>query len=284
MLPVSIVFFLSLATGDESHSKRWLQALEFVVVTDLDHKAAFCGSVDEIPSFAPYETPSASWNQTECSSTPDSSRWWLSLMRKGVLRLADSGTDYSIEWLGTTVLKTQTATRGRSMELSDVVRFRHLLLAMCDITGIVHKLRVADGSVFQRYAIADGNGEVPKPFKIEWATRKDGAVLLGSVGKSLLDFDSGAFVNRDSEWIKTLKPSGLIENSDWGPVYSALRRAAGVGPQGYLWHEAVEWDSLSRRWIFMPRKRALRSPFEPVRDERMGTNVLLVADEHFRKV
>lgn len=32
-------------------------------------------------------------------------------------------------------LYTRTATRNRSMELSELVRYRHLLLAMCDFTG-----------------------------------------------------------------------------------------------------------------------------------------------------
>ena len=35
-------------------------------------------------------------------------------------------------------LYTRTATRNRSMELSELVRYRHLLLAMCDFTGEFH--------------------------------------------------------------------------------------------------------------------------------------------------
>jgi soluble calcium-activated nucleotidase 1 len=170
------------------------------------------------------------------------------------------------------------------MELSEVIRFRHNLLALCDITGLVWKVRVADGSIFQRYAIADGNGEVPKPCKIEWATRKDGHLMVGSVGKSFLDDETGQFINRDSEWIKVISASGRVENSDWGAVYAALRRAAGVEMEGYLWHEAIEWDALSRRWIVMPRKRALRTPFGETANERKGTNIILVADEGFRHI
>ena len=64
--------------------------------------------------------------------------------------------------------------RNRSMELSELVRYNHLLLAMCDITGLVFKIREADGKIFQRWALADGNGEVNRPFKSEWATVKDG--------------------------------------------------------------------------------------------------------------
>lgn len=272
------------------------QMLEFITVSDLDHFAMFCGGKDKIPSFAPNAIPRRNWNHS-CMTTPLKDVWWLAFMRRGVLALSlppvnrsakatsrDAYPTFAVQWLNTTVLRTQSATRGRSMELSEVIRFRHNILAACDITGLVWKLRVADGSIFQRYAIADGNGEVPKPCKIEWATRKDGQLMLGSVGKSFLDVVTGNFINRDAEWIKVISPSGRIENSDWGPVYAALRRAAGVESAGYLWHEAIEWDALSRRWIIMPRKRALRTPFEPTMDELKGTNIILVADEGFRNI
>ena len=102
---------------------------------------------------------------------------------------------------------THTATKNRSMELSELVWFRHRLLAMCDYTGLIFKITPGFSHVFQRYAIADGemlatsmaildsrradsarvrapgNGDEPKPFKGEWATVKDGVLWVGSVGK-----------------------------------------------------------------------------------------------------
>ena len=39
---------------------------------------------------------------------------------------------------------------------------------------------------------------------------------------------------------------GHIVNHDWGPVYAALRRAMGVNKDGYVWHEAVHWDTVNR--------------------------------------
>lgn len=170
------------------------------------------------------------------------------------------------------------------MELSELVRFRHLVLAVCDITGLVWKVQVSDGSVLQRHAIAGGNGDVSRPGKLEWATRKDGRLVMGSVGNRQMDTRTGAFLDRHSEWVKVLSSGGTIENSDWGPVFAALRTAAGVRGDGYLWHEAIEWDALSRRWVVLPRKRGFVTPFEPTRDESMGTNVLLVADEDFRRI
>lgn len=89
-----------------------------------------------------------------------------------------------LSWEAVTTLRTHTATKNRSMELSELVRFRHLLFGMCDYTGLVFKIRAKDGAVFQRNAIADGNGEEPKPFKTEWATVKDGQLYVGSVGKA----------------------------------------------------------------------------------------------------
>jgi len=105
------------------------------------------------------------------------------------------------------------------MELSELVRFNRNFFAMCDMTGIIWKALPAlpplrtprhlhqhamhrclplpylvgcplevvpeDGRVYQRYAIADGNGDETKPFKIEWATVKDHVLWVGSVGKEI---------------------------------------------------------------------------------------------------
>ena len=88
------------------------------------------------------------------------------------------------------------------MELSELIKSRHSkrILAMCDYTGIVSILQFmhlfqtqlncpkiyeisSAGKVFQRHAVADGNGRDPKPFKIEWATEKGDLLYLGSTGK-----------------------------------------------------------------------------------------------------
>lgn len=96
---------------------------------------------------------------------------------------------------------------------SDIVRFNRHFLAHCDITGIIFKVDPVKGHVFQRYAIADGNGDEPKPFKIEWSTVKDNLLWVGSVGKEI----SGS--HRPAEWVKTIDTSGDISNIDWGSVY-----------------------------------------------------------------
>jgi len=260
-----------------------------VMVSDLDKASMYCGTVNAKP-IGPDVVPEPPVSPP-CDGVALHDRWWLAYLRRGVLQArrpegspASGQPVFSVRWLGTTVLRTQSASRGRSMELSDVVRFRHLVLAVCDITGMVWKVRVEDGSVFQRHAVAGGNGEATVPGKLEWATRKDGKLVMGSVGTRMHDEETGAFVHRDSEWVKVLGPNGGIENADWGAVFAALRSAAGVGAGGYLWHEAVEWDPLHRRWLVLPRKRSFTDPYDAELDESKGTNVLLVADEHFRNV
>jgi soluble calcium-activated nucleotidase 1 len=41
-------------------------------------------------------------------------------------------------------------------------------------------------------------------------------------------------------------------------------------------HEAVVWSELQKKWFFLPRK-ASKSKYNDVDDERHGTNLLIVA-------
>lgn len=83
-----------------------------------------------------------------------------------------------VDW---NTLSTNTSTNLRSMELSEVCKFGSLLLAFCDYTGLVWKIS-RNGEAFQRWALADGDGNYAKPFKSEWATVKDGDIWVGSNG------------------------------------------------------------------------------------------------------
>lgn len=85
---------------------------------------------------------------------------WHSTLRRGRLRLA-AGGNYSVEWVGDTTLSTRTATKGRSMELSELVRYRHLLFAVCDSTGMVWKVSLPSGTVLPRYTIAGAQRTAP---------------------------------------------------------------------------------------------------------------------------
>ena len=77
---------------------------------------------------------------------------WRSFYRSGVL-VRDVGTgNYTIEWAGTPdrVLWSNTATKNRSMELSELVRYKHWLLGFCDITGLAFKIKGNGDLVLQR--------------------------------------------------------------------------------------------------------------------------------------
>ncbi len=52
---------------------------------------------------------------------------------------------------------------------------------------------------------------------------------------------------------------------------------------GYMIHEAVVWSNVHKKWFFLPRK-ASKSKYNDVDDERHGTNLLLVAGDQVRDV
>ena len=228
-----------------------LPRLDFAIVTDLD------------------------------KSSRDSQKFlWGSYFKRGsLIRKQSDNIMFEIEWHNHTVLESKFAYRNRSMELSELVRYDHLLLAMCDITGLVYKIRHRDGSIFQRWALADGDGEKAKPFKGEWATVKDGMLWLGSTGKEWTT-EGGQIEHRNPEWVKSIDRNGRIENYDWGPVYQAIRTATNTSAPGYIWHEAVHFDQLHRRWIFLPRKESI-DMYHPDLDEYKGTNLLITTAEDF---
>eukprot|EP00913_Durusdinium_trenchii_P016003 g15040.t1 len=98
---------------------------------------------------------------------------------------------------------------------------RRLLLAFCDYSGIAYKIDAATGKIFQRWVIADGDGNEPKPFKAEWATIKDDYLWLGSIGFEWYG-PSGEILHRNTEWVKVIDFNGMIRNLDWHPVYQAM--------------------------------------------------------------
>lgn len=217
------------------------------------------------------------------SHSPNKSFTWFSILQHAEL-LRDVDNDvWDVSWGTATILETHTATQNRSMELSELVQYNGRLLGMCDRTGILYKIDLSSGSAFPRWAIADGDGDEAKPFKGEWATVKRDKLWVGSPGVKWFD-GSGVLIHRNPEWVKHMDSRGHIVNHDWGPVYAALRRAVGVTSSGYLWHEAVHWDSLNRLWIFLPRRWSKDSPAEARLDEQRGANFLLMASEDFRNI
>lgn len=235
------------------------KALEFALVTDLD------------------------------KASRDPKRFlWHALLQHGILhfdpaeRNAPRGR-WWVEWLGVDRLESKLAVKNRSLELSEAVRYNNQLLAVCDVTGLVYRIDLARKQVYQRLALADGDGDSTKPFKAEWATVKDGALLIGSMGREWYR-DDGTIENFNNQWVKRLDASGDVRSVNWRPVYEALRTATNTTSPGYLWHEALEWDARHRRWLILPRKASEAEPFDDKLDEKRATNLLLVASEDFSSI
>jgi len=211
---------------------------------------------------------------------------WHANLKKGKLEHKDD--QYAIAWTEDYKMTTKTAMKNRSMELSELVQYKHMLLGFCDITGLVFKISFKDGKakVLQRYGIADGDGNSAKPFKAEWATVKDGKLWVGSAGKewNTLPPDPPGIVHRDPQWVKVIDEFGFISNVNWHVVYEVMRTKTNTTYPGYLWHEAVYWDTRIRKWLFLPRKASETGPYDPITDISLGSNYLFVCSEMFDEV
>ncbi len=210
---------------------------------------------------------------------------WRTQLLRGELRVAareDGGSGFAFSQLSVTQLETDVNRRGRSLELSEVCRFGHLLLAFCDFTGLVWKL-TGNGGCFQRWALADGDGNNAKPFKSEWATVKDGHLFVGSNGLEWLQ--DGQVVHYNNQWVKRISLTGEIANIHWGPIYAALRqRVNASAPIGYLLHEAFFFDEMHNLWIVLPRKASNSVSYHPRTDEKLGTNLLILCSAGFERI
>jgi len=211
---------------------------------------------------------------------------WRSYLKKGRLIRRSQREErerFTISWDEELELASSTATRNRSMELSEMVRYNRNLIAFCDYSGIAYKIDPATGKTFQRWAIADGDGDEPKPFKGEWATVKDDAIWLGSIGFEWYGAN-GEILHRNPEWVKTIDGSGMVRNLNWHPVYQAVRSITNTTLPGYMWHEAVEWEPVQKLWIMMPRFASNSSRYVPGLEHQDTTNLLIVADEGFTDI
>lgn len=214
---------------------------------------------------------------------------WHALVHRGVLRFdtdpaaTPRGGRWRLEWHGVEKVKSKLAAKGRGMELSELVRFNGELFTVCDTSGIVYKLDLSKMQAYPRQALAEGDGDESKPFKVEWATVKDGTLLIGSMGREWYRED-GSIENFNNQWVKQIDASGGTRSLNWRPVFEALRTVTNTTSPGYLWHEAIEWDPRHRRWVILPRKASELEPFDDTLDERRATNLLLLASEDFASI
>lgn len=249
-------FFAKCTLNDFKH-----KSLKFAMVSDQDH------------------------------ASKDAERFsWKALARFGVLTYEAAGkTDvaadccWRIDWQSVKSVKSALAAKNRGMELSELIQFNGKMYAICDGSGIIFEVDLKSGRAYQRIALADGNGFSVKPFKGEWATVKDGRLLVGSMGREWVN-DDGSIEHFNPQFVKSISPDGQVKSVNWRHNYEALRTVTNTTLPGYLWHEAVEWDPCSQRWIILPRKASQTEPYTPESDETRGTNILLTASEDFTNI
>jgi len=87
---------------------------------------------------------------------------WRSVFKRGTL-INDPDTGFRIEWWREQMLETSSSRDNRSMELSELIKFRHFLLGVCDYTGLV--FRIAYGDNQDRHNNLEATNEEPKVFQ-----------------------------------------------------------------------------------------------------------------------
>ncbi|KAK7870612.1 hypothetical protein R5R35_009111 [Gryllus longicercus] len=207
---------------------------------------------------------------------------WISYFKKGYLVWNPKNKYISVNWDNAepVVLKSNLGESGRGMELSELVTFNGKLLAVDDRTGVVYE--IDNEEAIPWIVLTDGDGRTRKGFKMEWAAVRNRRLWLGGLGKEWTS-PTGELINLNPQWVKVVAPGGEAVPINWREKYNKLRRAVGIEFPGYMIHEAVCWSPVHQKWVFLPR-RASKDPYNEHRDEEMGTNLILTADEDFEDI
>ncbi|KAG8230886.1 hypothetical protein J437_LFUL002917 [Ladona fulva] len=207
---------------------------------------------------------------------------WISYFQKGFLTWNPISSSVSVQWDkgDPIVLKSNLAQGGRGMELSELIVFNGKLMTFDDRTGVIYE--VDSNKLIPWVILPDGDGKVPKGFKMEWAAVKQRTLYVGGLGKEWTT-STGKLVNLNPQFIKIITTTGEITHIDWHENYNALRRTIGIEFPGYVIHEAVAWSEIHRKWFFLPR-RSSKDRYDENEDETKGTNVILTANEQFTNI
>lgn len=230
------------------------------------------------------------------------SNTWRSYYKKGYLTYNDVTNKVSIRWDDVEPIELSSSFSlkgiisiiyfiisyssdiylflGRGMELSELVVFNGKLLTFDDRTGLIYELE--NNKLIPWVLLIDGDGQTTKGFKSEWATVKDQTLYVGSMGKEWTS-SSGDFENVNPMFVKAVNTHGEVRHQNWLNNYKAIRSSIGISWPGYMIHESGVWSSEKRRWFFLPR-RCSKERYNETKDERMGCNVLISADEDFSNV
>lgn len=165
------------------------------------------------------------------------------------------------------------AEGGRGAEFSELVMFGKRLVTFDDRTGLVCEIRDQQQLVPRQILMTGSGDEAFKGFKSEWASLHNDYLVVGSHGKTPAQ-----------EWVKVIDRHYGVRSVDWSTRYQRIREALGVGPDGYVIHEAAEWHPYRREWLFFPRKIS-NTPFDEAVDARArGGNRLIIANEDFSQI
>jgi soluble calcium-activated nucleotidase 1 len=208
---------------------------------------------------------------------------WKSIFKRATLRrYRNQGVvSYDVTWEPDVEVFGSIGEEGRGMEFSELVTFNGKLLTVDDRTGVVFELTDKLKAI-PRHILMEGDGEQPKGQKSEWATVKDGLLYIGSFGKEYVNKD-GSIKNRWNLWVSVIDKEGKVTHEDWTSKYEVLRKATESAWPGYMIHEAIEFDSINRKWVVLPR-RVSTDPYDEKLDERRGSNLVMILDEDFTRV
>eukprot|EP00761_Pharyngomonas_kirbyi_P011079 gb/GECH01011103.1/.p1 GENE.gb/GECH01011103.1/~~gb/GECH01011103.1/.p1 ORF type:complete len:343 (+),score=101.28 gb/GECH01011103.1/:1-1029(+) len=236
---------------------------------------------------------------------------WKAEMFKGKLYRTSSGdVSYRAEWdhkNPATLESHKSDSKNRGMELSELKWFplasssdaepKPALLAFDDRTGTAYEVDIDAHDVDERFSLRTGDGTKDKGFKGEWATVKDGKLIVGSHGRELTDLKTGEILNYNNMYVKYVDCHGKVEHSSWEPYWNRLRNYVlmeqpdqvedrnkfDTTRYGYIVNEAIEWSDYHKKWIIVPR-RVSKQPFDKEKDSRRGANIMILADEDFESI
>jgi len=210
---------------------------------------------------------------------------YRSLLLPGTITHDRATNKYTMvmEEANTRTLKTKHNEAGRGAEFSELTVFDNHLLTFDDRTGEVFEImNTKDGKdsfVAPRYVITEGEGDTDKGMKWEWSTTKDGLLYIGSMGKEYTNQD-GSIANVNNLWITIMDNHGEFRRINWTKQYEFVRNELGCPSPGYLIHEAIRWSPHMSKWVFMPR-RVSKDVYDDVKDEKRGSNKVVIVDENF---
>ncbi|ALC45803.1 CG5276 [Drosophila busckii] len=289
-----ILLFLYARQGSRSSSDGyWLRSKNYADLKSLENSAAIAAYNATYPLTPPLVVRGgvisyrigiiADLDTNSKVVKADGSVTWRSYLKKGYLTYTTSKNEIQISWDdgAPKILESGFALKGRGMELSELITFDGKLLSFDDRTGLIYE--ISNDKAIPWLILLDGDGHNAKGFKSEWAAVKQQTLYVGSMGKEWTT-GSGEFENNNPMYVKAIKPTGEVRSLNWVDNFKQLRlQSKQIAWPGYMIHESGVWSQLHQRWFFLPR-RCSKEKYNETRDELMGCNVLLSADDNFNSI